>query len=311
MQNERHIWKEDAENGMVYLRNGITVAFFLPVPIDKIAATILEGFDEYLKMIPPDTLRWASVGANSEEWKPVVKKTFEKCRGQLNPEAARKRSLTSFELADGNNGGEAPGHGVLIIGNPYDPDLPDERCLVQFYFPPKSIEDENVETFIATVRKLANILPYTYGYASPALQWSRLFSTEALTQARAIAARHPGYDIEDNAVGRSYIDAKVRGARWLTFLGAEIAEKLGGSMSLRRRLPQTITVEQVGPGVFMRAGVQPEIGDRNRKIGTPLLCEVAKVLEPVTTFGEMALYRTDFADQDEEVLARWERRFLD
>ena len=49
----------------------------------------------------------------------------------------------------------------------------------------------------------------------------------------------------------------------------------------------------------------------NKKIDTPYLRSVARVLEPVTLFRELALFNTAFADQDEDILAKYERRFLD
>ena len=60
---------------------------------------------------------------------------------------------------------------------------------------------------------------------------------------------------------------------------------------------------------MMRAGNVPEIGDRARKVGTPLLRLVAKVLRPVTAFKEIVLLRV--FGHDEEFLDKWERRFLD
>jgi hypothetical protein len=311
MIDKTAIWKKDPESGTVYLREGVTMAFFLPTPIAEVAGPILAAFEEYLKMIPAGVLRWASVGAGSEEWKPVEKKTIDRCRSQLKGEGTRKRSLTSFELADGDNGGDAPGFGIMVIGNPLDPDLPDEKSLLQMYFPSEVAAEEQAEDFVNNLRKLATLLPYVSGYASPGLHWAELHKAQALIEARAIARRHPGYDVQDNAIGRSDINLKVRGARWLTLLGMEIVEKIGGLKTLRQNLPGPIVVEEVGPGVMIRAGRQPEKGDVNRRIDTPLLRIVARVLEPVTAFGEIALLRTDFSDQDDNLLKQWERRFLD
>jgi hypothetical protein len=106
-----------------------------------------------------------------------------------------------------------------------------------------------------------------------------------------------------------HIDKRVRGARWITILGPDLVKKLGGDSKLRKELPAPIVVSNVGPSVIIRAGVTPELGDVNRKLDTPLLKKVAKVLEPVTLFEELDML-SYFANFDEDTLKRWERRFL-
>lgn len=308
---KQRIWKKDRDSGTLYLRDGVTLAFFLPMPFDKVAHSILKVFDEYLQMIPPDALRWASVGATSDEWRPITKTAIGRCRAQLDPKAMRKRSLTSFELRDGDSGGDAPGYGFHVIGNPPERDLPHETNLVQMYFPIEMIEASEAESFVEKARRIATLLPYISGYGSPGLHWAELNADEAFTQAKALAKRYHGYDVQYNEISRSDIDRKVRGARWLTFLGPEIAEKLGGLKALRNALLGPIAVEQMDHGIMIRAGKIAEIGDVNHKIGTPLLRTVAHVLEPATLFAEPALLETYFAVDDEDFLKEWERRFLD
>jgi len=302
------IERKEPKSGKVYLRNGVTVAFFLPLPMDKVAISVLTTFEEYLKIIPENALRWGAVGANAGEWRRIKSTTFAQCRAQLKPEAVRARPLTAFELTDGEVGGSAPSYGITIIGHPFEPKFPHKRALVQLYFPIAVTEDAVVDDFVETVCRLAALLPYVSGYASPGLHCAGLDSRK---QARAIARRYPGYDVQDNAVGRRTINFKVRGARWLTFLGPDISSKLGGLQTLQLIFKPPIQILQIGDGVLIRAGKQPELGDVSRGIGTPLLRAVAKVIEPVTAFREGALFRTDFVGQDEEILRKWERRFLD
>jgi hypothetical protein len=311
MASSQAIARKHPESGTLYLRDGVTLAFFLPPPLEATAPQVLAAFEEYLNRLPSGALRWAAVGASAGEWKPFARSTVGRCRALLAPEAARKRYLTAFELSDGDQGGDAPGYGVAVVGQPVTPDAPNATNLVQFFFPAAVTAPGRVEEFVATASALAALLPYRSGYGSPALQVSELHQAQALAEARALAVRYPGYDVQYNQLGRLEMDAKVRGARWLTFLGPDLVSALGGEEALRHALPAAVSVRPVGHGLLLRAGEYPEICDANRQAGTPLLRAVAAVLEPVTRFGEEVLLATNFAADDEDFLRRWERRFLD
>lgn len=304
------IRKKDPDSGTLYLRDGVTLAFFLPPPFGDVALRALEAFDRYLAAVPAGALRWAVVGADAGEWKPLAKTTVGRCRALLTGDGPRKRSLTAFFLADGDSGGDAPGYGVQLVGNKPDPEMPDELNLLQMFFPSEVVAPDRVEVFVADACRIAEALPYVSGYGSPGLQWSELESGDAFAAARALAKRHLGYDVQYNELGRSDLDTRVRGARWLTFLGPALVARLGGAEVIRGKLPRAVGVQPVGHGLLIRAGALPEIGDRNRREDTPLLRAVAAVLEPVTLFDEAALLQSEFGSDHEDEVQAWERRFL-
>lgn len=305
------IRKVDSETGTLLVRDGITCALFFKKPINEVADLVLSAFEEFLRMTPPNALRWASIGAMSEAWKAFTRNTVSQCKAQLNPAAARARKLTSFELRDGQEGGDAPGYGFALFANANFSDKPDKRNLVQMYFPTSLIENGQIDQFVTDIHSIVSKVPVVSGYCSPGLHWSEGSASEALTAARKIAMRYPGFDVQFNQLGRTQIDDKIRGARWLTFLGPEVLKTLGGEAQLSRVLRTPISVKAVGNGVVIRAGQRPEIGDTNRRLDTPLLKVVARVLEPVTMFGEKVLLKYEFADGNSKVLSAWERRFLD
>jgi hypothetical protein len=179
---------------------------------------------------------------------------------------------------------------------------------MQLYYPSEVLNEDQAEKFVGDIRSIAALLPFTSGYASPALQWAE-GSDLAKRNSKAIIARHPGYDVQLNELGRKRLGLRVRGARWLSFLGSDITAKLGGMETLRHSLDDGITVEAVGKGIMIRAGELPEIGDKNQGVETPLLCSVARAIEPITAFQEIVLLSA--FEQDAEFLQKWERRFLD
>jgi hypothetical protein len=300
------------DDDQVYLRDGVTAAFFLPMPLDAVAESIRTVFDRYVATSLGKSLKWASVGADSEEWRRVAAKTFDRCRSMLTKEAARKRKLTAFELFDGDTDGDAPSAGFVVLGNPRDRKEPLETNLVQMYFPSESVSTPaKADAFVSWLRDTAALMPFVYGYGSPGLHWAESSQIEALTDARAVAKRYPGFDVQNNEATRSDIDTMTRGARWLTFLGPDLLRKLGGPKAARAVKDPEITIEQVGEGTLIRAGRMPEIGDRNRREDTPLLRAVARALKPVTLFDEPGLRETVFAMDDPAFFASWEKRFLD
>ena len=129
-------------DGEVYLRDGITAAFFLPMPLDAVADQIRVLFDRYVATSLGKMLRWSSIGADAEEWRRVNPKTFERCRALLSKESTRKRKLTAFEIFDGERDGDAPTAGFAVLGNPKDKKEPRETNLVQMYFPSESVSTE-------------------------------------------------------------------------------------------------------------------------------------------------------------------------
>ena len=310
MADVHPIVRIDQASGYVYLRESVIVAFFLDPPIASSSSELLSAFDLFLSMVPDGALRWESIGASSEEWKPIDKSTLKRCRAQLSPQAAAKRRLTSFELADGERAGDVPNYGFLVLGGPRRPELPGEKCLLQMSLPTSVIEGDRAEAFVQRVAQIASVVPYTSGYASPALQWAERDRERAFAEARALAVRYPGYDVQMNTTGRKRLGSRVRGARWITFLGENLAAEVGGAKALRMALPEQVQIEAVGVGVMVRAGLRPELGDKANRRDTPLLASVAKVLEPVTAFGEVVLLGS-FAEWDKAVLEKWERRFLD
>lgn len=99
-----HIEERDTDSGAVQLRDAVTVAFFLPMPLHEVIQGVLRAFEGYLRAVPSHALRWASIGASSEEWKPVSKTTVERCKRQLAPAAAEKAQVDVFRAGRRRNG---------------------------------------------------------------------------------------------------------------------------------------------------------------------------------------------------------------
>jgi hypothetical protein len=297
----------NGESGLLYVRSGIIVAFFISKRVHEMSIPLVALLERFIQVIPPHTLKWVVGSATGEEWREISETTINRLKESLSPEGARKRKLTAFRLND--SGLDAPVYSFELVGKPMHEELPDSVTLVQMTFPLEVLDEDNLETFISDVREFAQLAQPTSGYCAPVLLSAEMCRGKAFQEIKAIAMRHWGYDVQMNNVTRLDIGKKTRGARWITFLGLELTEQLGGIEALKQRLPRPITVEKIETGVLIRAGRLPEVGDVNYRIETPLLRKVAKVLEPITLFDEIDLL-SNFANFDEGTLRRWERRFL-
>lgn len=295
----------DRSSETLYLRTGVTLAFFLPMPFHASSEDVARVVDAYLRFIPQGSIKWASVGADSERWSEITPKTFDKCKKLLGAEGVSERELTAFEWGDGDNGGDAPGYGLKVVGNPPDEDLPLEQNLIEMHFPWDYLTSKR-EAFVAFSRSVAALIPYYSGYAAPTLQWAEAKATMAFAEAAALITRHPGLDVSQNELGRSDLGDKSRGGRWLTFLGPNLIKTLGGRAAIAQAVADAAEVIDAGRGLLLRAGTEPEFGDKDLNIDVPRLRRVVELLEPVT-LNEGPIFESYF---DDDTFAKaWTSRF--
>lgn len=296
-----------AETGKVCLRNGVTVAFFLERYVHQCSEALTAAFDRFVEFVPPGAIQWAVVSATAEEWRAADAAAMQRMRDSLAPAGAKKRKFTAFQFND--HGDEAPQYGFRVLDRDKDDDEGLSRTLVQMSFPPSVVDDSEVESLVALVLEFSAQLEPCYGYASPSLLPADGALSHGFVEMRSPALRHPGYDVAMNDMTQLVIGTHARGARWITVLGAAQLDALGGAQALRAKLSPAITFTPAGPALVLRAGQAPELGDTNKRLKTPLLSEMARALEPITLFKEVDLL-SYFAEFDEDVLERWERRFF-
>lgn len=308
MQTCQAIELRDATGQRVSVRNGVTFALFIDRHVAEMGAELATTLDAAIGMFPPDALKWAVVSATSEQWKPFDAASLQRMRDSLAPPGARKRRMTGFRINDA--GGDAPRYGFRLLDKDTDPDYRDSRTWLQVTLPISWIEKDRLETLYSFARGAIALLKPEYGYCSPALLTSDAGQPAAFAQLKGLAMRHPGYDVDMNVMTCLTIGPRVRGARWITLMGPALWAALAGRSGTPVEVPAGVECREVSGIRWLQAGALPELGDVNRGAGTPGLCAMARLLEPVTLFGEVDLL-SYFAGFDEDFLRRWERRFLD
>jgi TseV toxin immunity protein TsiV len=291
------------EFGHALLRRGVVAAFFVRRPISEVAQVFQKAFQEWLDFVPAEAKGWCLVG-NAEEGKPFNKAGVSRCMGQLDAEKAAKRdgyfTVTGPEET-------APEYGCMFsLKSRVDGTTPRCHC-IELTLPLRFAEPPGTEELVALVTRLSLQLRVDSAYASLALIFpNNLDLKGAGAMIAPLAMRHHGYDvpITDSVDGK--IGGHARGAYWFTVLGQAQTQALGGIAAISGLGGPDITVAELGDGVSIRCGKQPQLGDTNRGELLPALRKLAQRIEPVTLFGDTFLDAYLGAQRE-----AWERRFLD
>lgn len=191
----------------------------------------------------------------------------------------------------------------------HDPDVspkwPDERSFIWFRVAQDRVLEDGLDQVVSFMRYLADILPYSYGYASPALAYS-----EHISETHQVIHRRPGFDIADPAACAADIDGRPLGAYWLSVFSRQLTDDLGGAMSLASRIPEA-TVSTAGQGgTLLLLGDAPSVGDVNRGDNLPLYRKLARLLEPMLRVPRIIYMRDPDNSPSPEAQEAWHSRFL-
>lgn len=124
-------------------------------------------------------------------------------------------------------------------------------------------------------------------------------------------AKHPGLSTGDYISWGLGVEQGLASIGWLTFVGDELIEQLGGRGTLAAALETTgIDLRSYAKGIALQAGPIPELGNVNRRNNLDRYREVGRILAPVFA-PEVFLQkiRVKGIDDPDKRLA-WLKRFL-
>jgi hypothetical protein len=175
-------------------------------------------------------------------------------------------------------------------------------CL-QIHLPPElATEWDDLLTLLS---RLAGAFPFRYGHVGYALCWNDLSvdrDIEVPALIGPLLKRHPGFSL-GNPFELS--DQNLPPVNWLTLIGPELLENLGGvNVVLEALSDDAISVMPLGPGVCIRAGETPQLGDLNRGDDLPVYRKVGSYLKDYRGGPEIEL-----TGLDEEESEAWLARF--
>jgi hypothetical protein len=291
-----------AQNGMLLLREGLSLCFYVHRPHGQIAHQVLHALETYLQAVGPQSL---SVYPVDDDWEQLNDEGWEQIRSKLlHPRIALIRLRDS---GSDHNQYRFNYYG-RPVGEPSVHSFPGTVCALEFWLPTEFLEQHGPERVRELALALAEALPFCSGHVSLAFN-GELDVIGVPEEIRRYCFRYPGLDIVHLGRLANYLGTRVRGASWMTFLGPPVLLSLGGAAGLRSRLtsPDTTVQELDSERAVVTLGEWPEAGDTDRGLILPAYRELARVLEPWTYFEEHLTGDESYREQ----WRRWERRFLD
>jgi TseV toxin immunity protein TsiV len=153
--------------------------------------------------------------------------------------------------------------------------------------------------------------PLAHGFCGYSFEWDEMsVDEEANEWAGPLLLRHPGLNYMSAVALSRAASSGVVAVSWLTFLGPEISQALGGQKALTKAAPAGVSVLPLGKGgVLLRAGKQPELGDVNRRERLPLYRSVGRLVSPSRASDE-ELEDLNIQGISDEAAIDWLRRFF-
>lgn len=289
------------ETEYINVRPGISLCLWYAEPAQTLATAIADILEEYIAFIPPGSLQ--TYLSPKGEWKVMSIKKLDLTLRNLRTVGPGEYFDFHFGQAPVRNVGRFAAH---FYGSPLDDEiLVNEDNMLYLEFPDDFLESVSADDFVTFIYKVAAMREFDSGYCGYAFQ--HLFMSlrkESFLDISHKAMRYLGFDISSDRF-RLYSRHRVCNISWLTLLGKEITEGLGGVSAIQEALPSSIGIQEVGSGVMIRAADIPIVGDVNRgaedaaplkhlaKLTKRLRAEVENLGPDDPTFAERWMTRFD------------------
>lgn len=126
-----------------------------------------------------------------------------------------------------------------------------------------------------------------------------------------LAMRFPGLHAEYPVTLSIQLTDGIKGADWITILGDEFLERLGGKQKLIDQLDDNFTFYDYPGGTMIQAGPAPQIGDVKRKHIPRFYKQLGNILKPIraemnVTYLKPPLPGIDAKEKSEQWFARFD-----
>ncbi|WP_328701023.1 type VI immunity family protein [Corallococcus silvisoli] len=252
------------------------VSFFVHRPPEEVAPAIWRALRTYLRAIPPGALGWYV--SEEGEMAPLDDTGWENVRQHLLE--SPWNGVGAIELWESPS--EAGSYHFEYYGRRInDPVFKDPITSVSFTFPTEYLVERGTAHLRTLALELARELPFSFGYASPAIISPQgLFGMGDWSAIEALMARYLGLDAYHTREFSSVIGTHALGAYWLTFLGQPLLGQLGGVEALRQALPDTSLLPLEDERLLITLGEWPDAIDTEKAAVPSPYRALASLLSP-------------------------------
>jgi hypothetical protein len=298
------------EDGCYYATTGLTLSFMYAQRMETMVPVFRQMVEEFSTYMSPLALD-AKV---RDEWTDYTPKQLTRL---LNRFASYSRFGEEMVLAKLDDDGPFQyfgEFGIRIIGRSATDTsfAKTDVCAAYFELPMHELERMGRPKVLEFVRTIAALAPFQHGMCGYSFKYFHRAGDSDIhawmgDKALRYFAIHPMMnDFE------YYCRHELPNVNWITLLGHEMTDKLGGATAMRKALSDVVEVETLPHGTMLVAGEDPPLGDRNElALDLGPLREVARLTQPLLLNRErqMNSILNYLFHRDEERAERWLNRF--
>ncbi|XVJ69659.1 MAG: DUF3396 domain-containing protein [Rhizobacter sp.] len=301
------------EDGDYYAATGITLSFMYAQRMQ----TMVDVFRQMVEVLSNYMHPLALDSKCRDEWTDYTPKQLKRL---LNRFAAVSKDGDEMVLAklDADSPFQYFGEfGLRIIGSSHDKDSPfrdTDVSAVYFELPMHEVQRVGRDKLLGLVRSIAALAPFQHGMCGYSFKYFHREGDDKIhlwmgDKSLRYFAIHPFMNKYEYRCRH-----QLPNVNWVTLLGQEMTEKLGGHAAMRKALSEVVDVETLPHGTMLVAGEAPPLGDRNAlALDLGPLREVARLTQPLMLnrkilSDKILEYLFEGNDQEERI-ERWLNRF--
>lgn len=184
---------------------------------------------------------------------------------------------------------------------------------VRATFPVARVADATgAAEFLDMAKRWCDRIPIRHGYGGLTINQAIARGDRQLNSGMLprLAERFPGFEIDDCMGTVLVARDQIKGVNWLTLLGGDFLQRLGGLSALRSSPSEALVLHPAGHGaVIVQAGRIPTRGDTQQGDDLSLYQEVARALRPICLDSHPPIGAAEAGSFSPEGMNRWLRRF--
>ncbi len=216
----------------------------------------------------------------------------------------RSRDIMTLSLESGTDA-DLPSDTALHFWAVEYPENP--AGMLRLVLPIGFIQDDPVK-LVNLAKNLVGDLEFHSGCGGYAINWDHKgrYAVSSRKEMSIISKRYPGIELPEVAITLMAIPFGLKRVNWLTLVGNNLLETIGGSNPLVARLSnEGIFVDILPKGVLVIAGKEPTIGDVNRQDDLASYHKVGSAVAALRNHDHPAFLLNSKKFPDEEITADW------